>query len=278
MISHGEYEHRHHPRYTYLRWATFYILIIIAIGIALAFYAQTLHTMRVPQGGIVLTVPYKTYVVGEPITFTVTNHYDSTVYFPNHCPEEPLAVYRQDPTSKQWQRIHATTQKACDSGSRRYELAPGESRSGSYTEWTELFATPGVYRIAAAVDYVNAISYQDFTIIAKPDIASTTPATQTPSSSTSPPTSTTPAPSTTQQQPAPTTPAQTTTKTIRTNSGSVMVTYTSSGITAVSVTPNSGCAYEKGGSQTVEVTFKCAGRETQLQLSVVNGQLVQKIE
>lgn len=272
MIT-NEKEHARHPSRTYIRWIIFYVILAI-IGIwALTKYAQSLYTLRIPKGVITLDIPYTEYLVGERIDFTLTNHYNSTLYVPNHCPSEPLAVYKLNESTNSWERIHETTSGACDTQSRRFSIEPGQSISGNYGLWPDLFSKPGTYRVAAVVDYINAVSYQDFKVIEKPVSGSQSPESAGNSSNSSSSSSQSRSTTSTTQTPSPQT------KTVSVSGGSVTLQYTSTTITSVSVAPSAGCTYEKSvGTLSVEVQFKCGGQQTELHLYLSNGQIIQQVE
>lgn len=274
-----EIYHRYHPRHSHVRWGIFYLLLTVAIAAAGITWSHSLRTYTLPSGSIELEIPYSTYLVGEPITFQIKNNYNSKIYIPNHCPSEPLAVYRLE--SDKWKRIHAKTSlKKCPNTERSIEIEAGQIESGNYTNWASLFQKPGTYRIAAMVDYFNSVSYEDFKVIAKPKpgVVAKTPTTQqTIQPSSSPTTNSSPTtPTTTPTTTIPSLPK----KTISVSGGSVVVEYSSSRVYVLSISPSSGCTYEGGQSgTTVEITFKCGGEdETQLQLWVSNGQLIQRVE
>lgn len=259
-----------HVQRTRRHWVVFYIALAILALIVLALWAQSLQSYRNPTGSMSLHVPYSTYLVGEPITFTLKNEYDTTIYIPNHCPSEPLAVYKL--SGDDWERIHATTSEDnCPSADRTIAIEPGEQQSGSYAKWASLFKKPGTYRIPAVVDYFGVVSYQDFKVITPPKIVAKTE--QTPTTTTQPAQTTAPVETTT-------TPAVALSeKTVSTANGSILVRYSTTTVYVISINPASGCTYEGGGSGTqVEVAFKCSGTETEVHLWVSGGQLIQKIE
>ena len=103
----GEFSFVRHPRGTYVAWAAFYVVLFVVLTTAFLLVAGRIRTYFMPTGSVQLSIPYKTYLVGEPITFTLKNNYNSSVYVSNSCPEEPLAVYRKE--SSGWVRMHDTT-------------------------------------------------------------------------------------------------------------------------------------------------------------------------
>lgn len=279
----GELEHVQNPHRSRRAWLVFYILLFIGLLAIFWAIADRIRTYAIPSGAIQLVIPYKEYLVGEPITFTLKNNYNSAIYVTNNCPSEPLAVYRYE--NNKWVRLHELTDvKNCPTGSRQVKVPAGGEQSGSYANWPTLFSQPGKYRVVAYVDYFDVAPYQDFEVITKPAPA--------------PPPIVTPAPAKTLPAPLPTTrytepsdsndsaggDAVTTTptsqnKTISVSSGSINVSYTSTYITVQSISPAAGCTYEGGQSgSSVQVTFKCTNTQTQVTLRLSNGQIVVRTE
>lgn len=286
--------HAKHPYRAYVGWALFYIVLILAAVFIFLQFASSLHTQSVPQGSVTLKIPYAKYLSGEAITFSVTNNYNSTISITNNCPQEPLAVYRQ--INKTWRRTHATSKvNTCSEKLRTITIEPGQTVSGSYKNWPGLFKTPGKYRVAVFVQYFGAVAYQDVIIVKRPK----TSASSTSSGSSTTKTIVVPGSSSANSsssagnqtndndnddQPAavqpPTQSSQSATIPVG-GKGTVVLSYTSSQITVVSVTPNAGCSYEgtRPGfiGSFIEITFKCGG-ETQLQAWLSGGALRTKIE
>lgn len=270
----GELSYVQHPRGTHIAWGIFYICLFSALIAIFFIFAGRIRTYFMPTGAVQLSIPYKTYLVGEPITFTLTNNYNSPIYVSNGCPGEPFAVYRKEGGA--WTRIHAeTAAKDCLQKDRQIKVAAGATQSGSYADWPGLFTNPGQYRIVAYVEYFDVAPYQDFEVIARPKIAAAP--TQIAANIS---TSTTEATDNTEAE---ITPAQVSptlaSKTVTVSSGSIYVKYSSTMIYVQSITPATGCTYEGGqsGSQ-VQVTLKCSQSETQVTLSLSGGQLVTRVE
>ncbi len=165
----GELSYVQHPRGTHIAWGIFYLCLFATLIALFLIFAGRIRTYFMPTGAVQLTIPYKTYLVGEPITFTLTNNYDSPIYVTNSCPGEPFAVYRKEGNT--WVRIHSTTNPAnCVNTDRQVKVAAGGQQSGSYANWPDLFSQPGSYRVVAYVEYFAIAPYQDFQVIAKPVI------------------------------------------------------------------------------------------------------------
>lgn len=277
-----ELHHILNPQRTNIAWTLFYVAIGAALVAGFLLVANRIRTYSVPAGSVQLSIPYKTYLVGEPITFTLVNNYNGTIYVDNECPNEPLAVYRKE--KSKWVRIHAeTTDDKCHESDRQIRVAAGGQQSGSYANWPDLFKEPGQYRVVAYVEYFDIAPYQDFEVIEKPRAATEN---SSPASTLTPKSNTATTQSSTSSSTSSTTPSATAStstslpaKTVTTSSGTVRVTYSTSTIYVQSISPAGGCTYEGGrsGGQ-VEVTFKCGGTETQVQLWLSGGQIQTKIE
>lgn len=162
-----ELDHVLHPKVTYLKWGVIYVLLFGMLGVILYLVAGRIHTYSIPVGSFQLTIPYAKYVVGDIVTFTLKNNFNSTVYVADDCPSEPLAVYRLENTT--WVRIHdESALDSCDGKDRQIAIPAGSERTGSFADWNNLFATPGKYRVVAYVDYFDAMPHQDFEVVAAP--------------------------------------------------------------------------------------------------------------
>ncbi len=163
----GELLYVHNPRRFRIAWILFYVVALALISFGAYAYANRIRTHAIPVGQVQLTIPYSTYLVGESVTFTLHNHYNSPIYVTNACPKEPLDVYRQERGA--WVHIHDTASASdCATEEREVKIPASGSMSGSFDPWHNLFARPGKYRVVAYVEYYNALPYQDITIIAKP--------------------------------------------------------------------------------------------------------------
>jgi len=263
----SELKHIRNPYRIYVFWFFFYVAIISLSAFGLIKAADRIKTHTLPVGSIELSVPYSKYLVGEPITFSITNNYNGNVYVVNNCPSEPLEVYRLE--NGKWVRQHDQVEiSKCDKNSRLVNVPAKGIVHGSFAAWKNLFSEPGKYRIVAYVEYYNELPYQDIEVILPPTINKTTP-TESDNQASS------------QQETRPqndNTYTDKQSKTVTTPMGSISVQYDSTNIYVISIAPASGCTYEGGqsGSQ-LEVTFKCTNGETQVQLRVVNGQLVSTV-
>lgn len=259
-----------HPKKVYVFWAIVYSSLVALLMFGLYRAAQHIRTHTLPTGNVQLSIPYSKYLVGETISFTIKNDYNSPIYILNHCPDEPLEVYRLD--NGQWIRQHDKALiEDCPDEQRQVSVPANGIVNGSFAPWQNLFKQPGKYRVVAFVEYYNALPYQDIEVIAQPAIttaqAAATPTEQQAQNS-APSTNNSALPFTAKQ-----------TKTISISSGTIKVEYDATNIYVTSIAPAQGCTYEGGKSgRQVEVTFKCPGGETQVQLSIVNGQVVAKIE
>ena len=276
--------------------ATITVLLLIAFLIwLLNFLGSRIHSRSIPSGSITLSIQNSKYVVGDDVNFTIVNNYNSDIYINNTCPSEPLEVYKFNGTK--WQQIHdVIDEKDCKDTDRQISIKSGQSVTGSFARWKNLFSTPGLYRVAAYVNYYSELPFQDFEIVERPvipaipEIPTTTSSSGSGSSnssnqSTSGNSSSAGQTNTSTNQNSSSTGGNTsqpvsqlvTAKSGSTTAGVIEVSISGNYITVVSVTPNSSAGYtyyEGGRSVTaVEITFKGGGKELQVQLRVVNGSL-----
>jgi len=176
----SELRHMKNPFRLRFIWVVVYILIIAAITYVVGAVAEQIDTHTLPVGKVQLTVPYSKYLVGETVSYTIKNGYNSTVYIVNDCPGEPLAVYFRQ--GGKWVRVHdQASLKDCPGEQRDVSVAAGKSISGNFAPWRHLFSKPGKYRIVASIEHYDSLPYQEFEVVAKvvaPEVTQT-PATQT---------------------------------------------------------------------------------------------------
>jgi hypothetical protein len=149
----------------HLVWVAFYVMLF---GASYSFASQLYHEYdedQLPPGHIELLISKTEYQVGEPIEFTVINHFPTTVYVRNHCPEEPLNVYRWE--NERWVELHdkALDRSSCYTQERNVAIPPEGSVQYNFSAWPNLFKDPGVYRIALEIDHYSSVPFQDFVIL-----------------------------------------------------------------------------------------------------------------
>ncbi len=150
----------------HLLWVLFYMVLLGST----ATYAKHLYVQydndQLPNGEIELLINKEAYQLGEEIVFTVVNHFPTTVYVTNHCPDEPLHVFKW--VNEGWTQIHDVATEGnseCYTQERNVAIAPDSSRSYNFNDWQNLFSDPGVYRIAMEIDHYTDIPFQDFVIL-----------------------------------------------------------------------------------------------------------------
>lgn len=162
----GELRYARSKRFSRLAWLLFWTALFGLLAYGFYLIVGNIQMRSLPAGQIQLTVPYSRYLVGETVTFTIKNNYNSAIYLTNDCPAEPLYVYRQE--NGAWVRIHDTASiNECPTEARQIEVAANGSVNGSFAPWHNLFNIPGKYRIVAYVEYYDALPYQDFEVVAK---------------------------------------------------------------------------------------------------------------
>lgn len=170
-----ELDYTRNHKITYIKWGAVYLLLFAFLAAIFLLVANRIHTYSIPKGSFELTVPYAKYVVGDTVTFTLKNNFNSPAYVANECPREPLAVYKLE--NETWVRVHdEAPSDSCELKDRQILIPAGGQQAGSFAAWKNLFASPGKYRIVAYVEYFDAMPYQDFEVIAKPAPVATIPA------------------------------------------------------------------------------------------------------
>lgn len=165
-----ELRHAENPWRFRIIWGCIYIIIIVILLTVFYLIFNRIQTYTVPTGSVDLNVPYSKYLVGENITFTVTNNFNSSIQVSNGCPGEPLHVFKLK--NGKWVQIHDKTNiKNCKNQPRTVTIPANMSMTASFKDWPDLFAKPGKYRIVLRVDFYNSLPYQDFEVIKKPAVA-----------------------------------------------------------------------------------------------------------
>jgi len=165
----NELENIRHPYKMKLFWAAIYILLFAGVISVAVQAADQIKTHTLPTGKAQLIIPYSKYLVGEKIHYTIKNDYNSTIYVTNSCPDEPLAVYRQE--NNKWVRIHdKASLRDCPDEQRQVSVDAGKSVSGSFAGWHNLFIKPGKYRVVAVIEHYDLLPYQEFEVIT-PEVA-----------------------------------------------------------------------------------------------------------
>lgn len=145
-------------------WVAVYIFAVIFVVYLVNAAATGIRSHSLPKGSVQLSLPYSKYAVGETVSFSIKNNYNSSIDIVNNCPYEPLAVYFWENSS--WVREHSQVAIGeCPNEDRQVSVAAGGSVEGNFGPWASLFSKPGKYRIVAFVEYYNALPYQDIEIV-----------------------------------------------------------------------------------------------------------------
>ncbi|MFA5003832.1 MAG: hypothetical protein WC498_00970 [Candidatus Saccharimonadales bacterium] len=167
MSQDGELNRVLDPRRMRIALSAFYITLAVLLFSGLYFVADHIKTRAIPVGGIVLGTTYSQYLLGDPVSFSVTNNYNSKIYITNQCPGEPLAVYRQ--TNGTWVRLHGTANaEDCQDEQRQVGIPSNSKVTLSLAPWHSLFNQAGKYRLVAIIDGYSSLPYVDFEVVAPP--------------------------------------------------------------------------------------------------------------
>lgn len=156
----------------YIPWVALYVFIVLAAVVFGATAYNEYNETKIPPGYVELKSNKSHYEPGDPIEFTVTNHFPVPVYVINECPKEPLNVYKWQ--GDEWIQIHDTadTKSECYEQERSVSISPEGARSYNFSDWPNLFENPGVYRIAMAIEHSGDIPFADF-IVTEPATVTT---------------------------------------------------------------------------------------------------------
>ena len=148
------------------RWTLLYITIIFA-GFILINHQLHRATSRVlPSGTLQLVATQLQYKLGQTVSVKLLNNLDTPVVMNLRCPQEPLSVYRWE--QNRWVRIHDTIETAKCGAPTTVTVASGGTYTVSYANWSSLFNTPGIYRVAALATNYDGLAYTDFIVQAPP--------------------------------------------------------------------------------------------------------------
>lgn len=164
-----------------LIWVIFYLALSLIIGSVFVWAHNDIKERNLPPGHIALEMQKKQFNLGDPVTFTLINHFPTTIYVPNRCPSEPLEVYKWQ--NEKWVHIHdKADQKACSGQPRQVSIAASQSVTYSFADWPSLFKEAGYYRLVAVVDNYPGLPYQDFQVVDpnNPSTTNSVPSSQAP--------------------------------------------------------------------------------------------------
>jgi hypothetical protein len=158
-------------------WVIFYSILILSFSYNIDNRIHAVNTEIIPNGLITLAATKVQYNSGDTVQVILKNGLTNTIYYNNKCPQEPLSVYRFE--NNVWSRVHISIDNSlCTNQPKQIAVLPGSTYTVDYSNWSQLFSTPGIYRIAALANNYNGLAYTDFDILAPPP-KPITPTTQT---------------------------------------------------------------------------------------------------
>lgn len=147
-------------------WILVYLLLLVIFVIVIFQQSGKVNTLDFANGQITLSVSKLHYTVGEKVDYTIKNNLNVAVVLVNHCPKEPLHVYKWE--NNQWVRIHDSAKSTvCANVQKKVNIPANGSYSGNYANWPALFNKPGIYRIVAFADNYQGLPYADFIVSGK---------------------------------------------------------------------------------------------------------------
>lgn len=156
---------------TSVPWILVYALFIFGAAAYASYFYVQYDEDQIPTGYVELMLGKEAYQLGETVTFTVVNHFPTIVYVTNQCPEKPFHVFRW--VEDEWRELHSVTSDAeseCHTEERNVAIPPEGTRTYSFEDWPDLFAAPGVYRIAMVVDHYGDVPFKDFVVLEPPEV------------------------------------------------------------------------------------------------------------
>lgn len=140
--------------------------IAVVLGFVLVGYHNTrsLFALSNAPAGVSLYVDQAQYHVGDDISVTIANASSTPISITNNCPNQPLAVYREE--NGAWVSLSAAASiTKCTGEPRNYTIPADRSLSTDYQYWPTLFNQPGHYRIVAPIDSYSSGPSVSFTIL-----------------------------------------------------------------------------------------------------------------
>ena len=127
---------------------------------------RSMFAQTPPPTNITMVANQNVYAPGQDVTVYIKNASQKSIFIPNKCPNEPLAVYRQEHGA--WVQIHAAADSAkCAGAPRIYEIAAGRAVAVDYSDWPSLFSQSGTYRIVALLQSYDSGPTVSFTVAAR---------------------------------------------------------------------------------------------------------------
>ena len=165
-MSNRQAFHRHDRFKRLSMWIALYIAVFGIFLAVIFMQSSRVNTLEFSAGQIDLTVSSTKYKVGQTVAFSISNLLTTPITLLENCPTEPLHVYQWE--SSQWVIIHSqSTTVNCSGQPGRILIKPNATYKGDYSNWSQLFAKPGIYRLVAFADNYTSLPYVDFEVVAK---------------------------------------------------------------------------------------------------------------
>lgn len=109
-------------------------------------FGQTL-----PAEAVQLVTSKARYQRGEPVYFGVLNATNRPIGIEDHCPREPLDLYRFD--GQRWRVVRETAEGiSCQGRAKTIVIPPQTLRGASYEAWQRAVDQPGRYKLRVEIE------------------------------------------------------------------------------------------------------------------------------
>ena len=149
-----------------VNWTLFYGLLAIFFVIFFIKQINKVNTMQFASGQLTLTMTKSKYTVGDSIIFKLTNGFNLPITLIDKCPKPWLHVYSY--SNGVWNQVSTNTSaNYCSTQPSQLTIKPKNSISENYNQWSSLFSSPGIYRVAILAENYPGLAYADFQVVAK---------------------------------------------------------------------------------------------------------------
>ena len=163
--AYTDYYNKNHNR-RLIAWSGLYIVLIVVFLIVFLSQIIKVNTLQLPVGYLQLVSQKTKYTVGDTVSFSLLNGYNSPIQLYNKCPAPWLHIYEYK--NQIWNEISAkTTSSNCLTQPQILTIKSHQTITENYKLWPSLFNTPGIYRLVVFANNDPTIAYTDFQVVAK---------------------------------------------------------------------------------------------------------------
>lgn len=168
--AYTEYYYKNHNR-RLIAWSLLYLILVVVFLIAFLTQIMKVNTLQIPSGYLQIVSQKTKYTVGDTVSFSLLNGYNTPIQLYNKCPKPWLHIYQFK--NQVWNQISAIANiTQCASEPQSLTIAPHKSITENYSLWPKLFNSPGIYRLVVFASNDPTLAYTDFQVVAKQVILS----------------------------------------------------------------------------------------------------------